>query len=211
MSAGLDPRRGGVDLNIWLGRDAEYDHDDPAFSLLAEALRRLQEVVSGVRPPAPLSEGAAVDLARLADTLAPYEVDEASQVAGRQFRHSTRGQTLLPAVEVDRYDGRRVDARVTFGRFYLGSNGAAHGGAIGLLFDDLLGQVANGPGMPRARTAYLHVDFHRVAPVGVELGCHAAIRSVEGRKVLIDGQLALGDVVLASAEGLFVRLEAHQP
>jgi acyl-coenzyme A thioesterase PaaI-like protein len=210
VSAGLDPRGGGVDLNIWLGRDDEVGHDDPAFARLAGALVRLQEVVSGVRPPTAVSEDAAASLGRLADELAPFEVDESGQVAGRQFQHSSRGQTLLPAVAVDHYDGQRVEARVTFGRFYLGSNGAVHGGAIGLLFDDLLGQVANGPGSPRARTAYLHLNFHRIAPVGVELTCHGSVRSVDGRKVVIEGELRLGDVALASAEGLFVRLEADQ-
>ncbi|WP_345525358.1 PaaI family thioesterase [Nocardioides endophyticus] len=199
-----------MDLNIWLGRDAETDHDDPAFARLAGALVRVQEVVSGARPPPGLSTEAATTLGRVADQLEPYDVDEAAQVAGRQFRHFSRGQTLLPAVAVDTYDGQRVDGRVTFGRFYLGSNGAVHGGAISLLFDDLLGQVANGPDAPRARTAYLHVNFHRITPIGVELSCHAGIRTVEGRKVHIDGELCHGEEVVASAEGLFVRLEAHQ-
>jgi acyl-coenzyme A thioesterase PaaI-like protein len=209
VSATLEPRGGGVDLNIWLGRDAEIGHDDPAFARLAGALIRLQEVVAGAGPPSALSDDVAATLERLTGQLETFEVDEAAQLAGRQFHHYARGQTLLPPVTVDRHDGVQVDGRVTFGRFYLGSNGAVHGGAIGLLFDDLLGQVANGVGGPRARTAYLHVNFHQITPIGVELTCHGAIRSVEGRKLMVDGELRDGDVVVASAEGLFLRLEPH--
>jgi acyl-coenzyme A thioesterase PaaI-like protein len=209
VSATLEPGSRGVDLNIWLGRDAESGHDDPAFARLAGALIRLQEVVAGASPPSELSDHAAASLEGIADQLEGFEVDEASQLAGRQFHHYARGQTLLPPVTVDRHDEVHVDGRVTFGRFYLGSNGAAHGGAIALIFDDLLGQVANGAGGPRARTAYLHVNFHLITPIGVELTCHAAIRSIEGRKLMVEGELRDGDVVVASAEGLFVRLEPH--
>jgi predicted thioesterase len=53
------------------------------------------------------------------------------------------------------------------------------------------------------------VSFHQITPIGVELTCRGSIRSVEGRKLMIDGELRDGDVVVASAEGLFVRLEPH--
>jgi acyl-coenzyme A thioesterase PaaI-like protein len=211
MSTAVEPAGGGVDLNIWLGRAHERDHEDPAFAALALELARLQEVVAGGRPPTEVSRAAARTLADLVEAIGPHAVDEQAQPSGRQFQHPARGQTFLPAIEIDAYDGCSLRGRLTFGRFYLGSNGAAHGGAISLVFDDLLGQLANAPGQPRSRTAYLHVDFRRIVPVGRELSVVGGVTRTEGRKQFIEGELLDGDVVLSQAEGLFVRLEPHHP
>jgi acyl-coenzyme A thioesterase PaaI-like protein len=209
VSTAVEPRGGGVDLNIWLGRGHERAHEDPAFADLALQLALLQEVVAGAGPPSELSRETAATLARVVKALAPHEVDERTQPAGRQFQLPGRGQTLLPPIDIDEYDGSTVRARVTFGRFYLGSNAAAHGGAICLVFDDLLGQLANGPGQPRSRTAYLHVDFRKIVPVGRELSVKGVVARREGRKLFIEGELSNGDEVLSHAEGLFVQLEPH--
>jgi acyl-coenzyme A thioesterase PaaI-like protein len=196
------------DLNIWLGRDAP-DHEDPAFVRLAEALQRLQNRVASSRPPSEVCVAAASELGVLTSVLDEYVVPEAIQVAGRQLTRPARGQTLLPPIHVDAYDGEHLAARVTFTRFYLGSNGAAHGGAIALLFDDLLGQLANGPGQPRARTAYLRTDYRSIVPIDRELVVTADISRVEGRKIFIEGAIRDGGRVLSEASGLFVRLQQH--
>jgi acyl-coenzyme A thioesterase PaaI-like protein len=136
-------------------------------------------------------------------------VSESGQVAGRQFGRPSRGQTFLPPLEIDEFDGTSVGARMRFDRFYLGSNDAAHGGAISLMFDDLLGQLANVPGSPRARTAYLHLDYREVVPLNVELTVTARIAEVADRKVFIEGAISHRDRVLTEARGLWVRLQAH--
>ncbi len=198
-----------IDLNIWLGREAS-DHEDPAFGRLAEALQGLQNHFAGARPPAEVCLAAADQLEFLTSVLAEYGVPEAIQVAGRQLTRPARGQTFLPPIQVDAYDEEHLEARVTFTRFYLGSNGAAHGGAIALLFDDLLGQLANGPGQPRARTAYLRTDFRSIVPIDKELVVTGRTARVEGRKIFIDGEIRDGRRVLSEATGLFVRLQDHQ-
>jgi acyl-coenzyme A thioesterase PaaI-like protein len=208
MTSAAEPVDPGLDLNIWLGRDGR-DHDDPAFARLADALRHLQERVVGSRPPTEVCTAAALALGSITARLAGFEVSEAAQVAGRQFTQPSRGQTFLPPLEVVAYDGDRVEAKVTFSRFYLGSNGAAHGGAIALVFDDLLGQLANGPGKPRARTAYLHMDYRSVVPIDRELAVTARTTRVEGRKLFIEGAIHDGPDLLSEANGLFVRLEPH--
>jgi acyl-coenzyme A thioesterase PaaI-like protein len=198
----------GVDLNIWLGRETG-DHDDQSFTRLAEALRELQDKVAGGRPPPELAADAVRELEALSARLTSHQVSEADQVAGRQFTRPSRGQTFLPSLQVDLFDGERVGARVTFSRFYLGSNGAAHGGAIALLFDDLLGQLANGVGEPRARTAFLHLDYRAIVPIDRELTVTAWRTRREGRKLFIAGAIHDGAQLLSEANGLFVRLEAH--
>jgi acyl-coenzyme A thioesterase PaaI-like protein len=199
------------DLNIWLGRDDERGpQQSPSFARLADAVRLLQDRFTAAGPGPEEAEALAARVEELASTLSRYEVAEAEQAAGRQYGAVARGQTFLPDVRVDEYDGDSLLGRVSFDRFYLGSNGAAHGGAISLLFDDLLGQLANA-GRPRARTAYLHVEYRRVVPLGAELVVRASTNRVEGRKVYIDGLLTDGAEVLAEASGLFVRLRPDQP
>jgi acyl-coenzyme A thioesterase PaaI-like protein len=208
MTAAADPCRERSDLNIWLGRE-KGEHDAPGFVHLADALSHLQHRVAGSRPPADLSRALAGELEALTESLAEYAVSERDQVAGRQFGLPSRGQTFVPPLFVTAYDANSVEAQVTFGRFYLGSNGAAHGGAISLLFDDLLGQLANTAGSPRARTASLQLDYRDIVPLERELTVTARVSRVEGRKVFIEGKLLDGAQVLTEANGLFVRLEAH--
>ncbi|MFI5953203.1 PaaI family thioesterase [Cryptosporangium sp. NPDC051539] len=105
-----------------------------------------------------------------------------------------------------------VRGRVTFGTFYLGGNNAAHGGTVTLLFDEVLGIMANSdnPPPPR-RTAYLTVNYRKITPIGVELRVEASVDRTEGRKRWATGRLFRGDQLVADAEGLFVKLRAGQP
>lgn len=121
-----------------------------------------------------------------------------------------RGQTLVPTFVEDVVTPQAVEARVTFGRYYVGENMAAHGGAVALLFDDLLGRLANrGDGGP-ARTAYLNVLYRAITPIGVELALVGRVDRVEGRKRFLSASLLDGDVVCAHAEGLWVELRMGQ-
>ena len=79
-----------------------------------------------------------------------------------------------------------------------------------LLFDDVLGRLSNSSGGPPARTAYLHVNFRRITPIGPELQVEATFDREEGRKRYLSGRLTKDGVLLADAEGLFVVLEPGQ-
>ncbi len=104
-----------------------------------------------------------------------------------------------------------VRGRVTFRRFHLGGNGAAHGGTLPLFFDDVLGRLSNGVDRRVARTAYLHTNYRRITRVGVELHFEATVDRIEGRKRWASGRLFEGDQLVADAEGLFVELRPGQP
>lgn len=58
-----------------------------------------------------------------------------------------------------------------------------------------------------SRTAYLHIEFKRPVPVGVELEYVGRVTSIEGRKVFLYAELLLDGVVLTTGEGLWVRLK----
>ncbi len=103
-------------------------------------------------------------------------------------------------------DHEKVEGTVTFGRYFLGGGGAVHGGAIPLLFDEVLGRLASSGDRAPARTAYLHTDFRSITPVGVELAVRAWFVSEQGRKRTLRAQLTHGDTLCAEAEGLFIEL-----
>jgi acyl-coenzyme A thioesterase PaaI-like protein len=99
-----------------------------------------------------------------------------------------------------------------FRRFHLGRNGAVHGGAIGLLFDSVLGLTSRLlTGGPRQRTAYLHLNYRQIVPIEKELQIDAGVDRVDGRKIFVSGRLSDGGTVLCEASGLFVLLTPGQP
>ena len=200
------------DLNLWLGRAGLQNFDGAdQFIRLAEAVRTLHDTVAAARPTARASAEAAEQLEALANALGQFAVDESDQVAARLLSSPGRGQTLLPPFHLDSWHENSVRGRIRFSRHYLGSNGAAHGGAVSLFFDDLLGQLANVPGSPRARTAYIRVDYRQITPLDRDLSVVVDVSRRDGRKITIVGELRDGPTVLAVAEGLFVTLRDGQP
>lgn len=181
------------------------------YADMVDSLRVLLDRVAAAHPPPALSAEITGALDALNAKLLPHEVPETHQLAGRLVGVPGRGQLLNVPYAVDEIDQKRVTGRVVFGRHYLGRNGAVHGGAIPLLFDDLLGALALAGDRPLSRTAYLHVDYRSVAPVEQELRFEGWIEREEGRKIFVRGVLRDGDRTCAEAEGLFVTLRPGQP
>ena len=177
---------------------------------MIEALRLVQERITAASPPDQVVTETADVLEKLAATLGPYEVDESRQIAGRRMDLPGRGQALVPVLDIDDWDVQHVRARVTLGRFYLGAGGAAHGGVLSLIFDEMLGRLAN-TGRTRSRTAFLHVNYRNITPIGPELRVEAHVDRVEGRKRFLTGAIYHDGTLTAAAEGLFVELKPGQP
>jgi hypothetical protein len=115
------------------------------FLDMIDALRVLQDRVTAAAPPADLIADVTKTVTELSNRLAAHAVDERHQIAGHLSDVPGRGQTLTPVLALDQVDDRRASGRVRFGRYYLGGNGAVHGGALPLLFDDLMGRLAHTP------------------------------------------------------------------
>lgn len=107
-------------------------------------------------------------------------------------------------------DADHVTGTVRYGRYFLGGNGAVHGGAVTLLFDEVFGRLANSHRTP-SRTASLKTDYRAVTPVGVDIEVHVWLERIEGRKRFVRGTLTHGQTVPAEAEGLFIELLEGQP
>ena len=182
----------------------------PEFGPFLEGVRTLLDRVCAANPPADVLAEATSRLDALNALLEPWEAPEGEPPAGRRIDLPGRGHpTLLPLV----WEERTADyarGRVVFRRAHLGGGGAAHGGTQPLLFDEVLGVLANGGG-PIARTAYLHVDYRSITPIGRELVIEGWVDRTDGRKRWIKGRLLDGDTLVAEAEGLFVELKPGQP
>jgi hypothetical protein len=206
-----DPAPGAPD--VWHTRRLPADDTlgGPDFGRLVAAMRLLQTRLNAASPPDDVVAATAERLEAIAADLAPYEVPEGHGPVGRREDLPGRGNPLLPPVVWEERSAEVARGRVVFSRYYLGGNGAAHGGTIPLLFDEVLGRLANSADRPPARTAYLHVNYRNITPIDRELVIEARYEREEGRKRWSSGRLLDGDLLLADAEGLFVQLLPGQP
>ena len=125
-----------------------------------------------------------------------------------------RGSILSIPLDLTITEDRRIRGTTCFRRFHLGRNGAVHGGSVAHLFDSLLGFTAfTLSESKRQRTAFLHVNYRKIVPIGKELQVDARVDRIEGRKIFVAGRVldGDGDDVLCEAEALFVMLKAGQP
>ncbi len=183
----------------------------PDYGRFIEAVRTLQDHARAADAPDEVISRAAAMVEAVNELLQPYWADEWTSPSGRRLDLPNRGNVLSVPLDVRRSDDRVVGT-TRFRRFHLGRNGAAHGGAVSLLFDSLLGYTAATlTGNRYQRTAYLHVDYRKIAPIERPLQVSAQIDRIEGRKTFVTGRLLDGATVLADGEALCVRLKPGQP
>jgi acyl-coenzyme A thioesterase PaaI-like protein len=187
-------------------------HGGPDYGRFVEAVRTLQDHVRAVDAPDQVISEAAGLIENVSALLAPYDADEWTSPSGRRMDLPNRGNILQVPTKLAKHDDGRVRGTALFRRYHLGRNGAVHGGALGLLFDSVLGYTAAKlTRSPYQRTAYLHVNYRAITPIEKELQVDAGVARVDGRKIFVEGRLLDGDRLLADAEALFVRLRPGQP
>ncbi|MFQ6398490.1 PaaI family thioesterase [Nocardia sp. KC 131] len=182
------------------------------FGPFVEAMRTLQDLAVSVDATDEVFGEALGQARQLIELLEPHRAPELQGPAGRAVQLPGRGSLLLLPWQVSEAgpDGIRMTGE--FRRFHLGGNGAAHGGVLPLLFDDLLGMIVHYAGRPISRTAYLHVNYRKITPLETPLTVCGRVDRIEGRKTFITAEL-LDDQgeVLADCEGLMVQLLPWQP
>jgi len=184
----------------------------PDYGRFVDAVRKLQDHARAVDAPDGVITEAADLLDKLSALLSPYDADEWESPSGRRMDLPMRGNVLTVPMSAGKGDDGRIHGSARFARFHLGRNGAVHGGALGMLFDSVLGLTSSViTGGPRQRTAYLKINYRHIVPVEKELQFDAGIDRVEGRKIFVSGRLSDGDTLLTEAEALFVRLKPGQP
>ncbi|MDT5100759.1 MAG: hypothetical protein QOC76_4496 [Mycobacterium sp.] len=206
-----DPRGGFPPMRTWQEPSVRSPGGGAEYGDMITALRDFLDGVAAAAPTTETTVALTEDLRAWTDRLAGAAVPERRQIFARRLDLPGRGQTMSPNFVPITGDHTKVEGRVTFGRYFLGGGGAVHGGAIPLLFDEVLGRLASSGDRAPARTAYLHTDFRSITPVDEELQVSAWFVSEEGRKRILRARLTHGDVLCAEAEGLFIELRPDQP
>jgi len=184
----------------------------PDYGRFIAGVRSLQDHARAVDAPDEVISEAADLLQKLSALLAPYDADEWRSPSGRRMDLPVRGNVLAIPMSAHKTDDGRIEGSARFARFHLGRNGAVHGGALGLLFDSVLGLTSSVlTGGPYQRTAYLKIDYRHIVPIEKDLQIDAGIDRVDGRKIFVSGRLRDGDTLLTEADALFVRLRPGQP
>ena len=184
--------------------------DVRAYGELVENLHAVQNALAALPMDRTSIDGLSADLAAWRERLEPLTTDEQHQVNGRVAELPVRGHAMLPELRVASRTQDRVEGTVRFGRWFMGGGMAVHGGAVSLLFDEVLGILASLAAGGITRTAYLHTDYRALTPIDTELEAAAWVDRVEGRKWFVRGEIRHGDVVCAEGEGLFLRLLPEQ-
>ena len=183
----------------------------PDYGRFIEAVRTLQDHARAADAPDDVITRAADLIEEVSQLLAPYDADEWSSPSGRRSDLPNRGNILGIPSKLHVTDDNRLKGSIRFRRFHLGRNGAAHGGAVAHLFDSVLGYASFKLSDSQAqRTAFLHVDYRKIALVERELQVEAQIDEIVERKIFVSGRLLDGDDVLADAHALFVKLKPGQ-
>jgi acyl-coenzyme A thioesterase PaaI-like protein len=177
------------------------------FAAAYAAQRLVQDRFAGAALPPGVAAAVTRRLQELADLLGEHQVPEADRHDGWRPDLPGRGLPMMPPYVLDEEGAASLRGRVTFTRFYLGGNGAAHGGAHPMLFDDVLGRVMNHHQPGVARTVSLTVNYRRITPLDVELSFEATRDRVDGRKRW--GSARLFDpsgAVVADCDAFFLQL-----
>lgn len=187
-------------------------HVGPEYSRLVEALRTVQDLAVSTAPTPEVTIAAAEQAEKLVELLTPFVVPEGQAPAGRAMELPGRGSLLMLPWTLEKFDAEGVRSRGVFRRFHLGGNGAAHGGTLPLLFDDMFGMIQHAYGRPISRTAYLHINYRKVTPLNTELVVQGQVDRVDGRKTFISGRLTDADgTLLADCDALMLELLPGQP
>lgn len=189
--------------------ESEGSGDD--YAQMIEAVRGFLDRLSCADPSRKAMRGIGSALAHWSLELDRSQVPERDRVFGRRGDLPGRGQTMSPKLEIREAGETTSRGTVRFGRYYLGRDGAAHGGSIPLIFDEILGHVAGAGGTRPVRTAYLHVNYRSITPIDRDLDMSARLISVTGRKYLVTGEMHDGPVLCADAEALFVGVKPGRP
>jgi acyl-coenzyme A thioesterase PaaI-like protein len=187
------------DLNF---RGGGEDYGD----LVAE-FRRFMNALAVATPPVEEMRNVTRRLADLRATLELYGTKYGGAYSGNRYDLPGRGHPHLVPATITRWTTNEMRATVVFGGAHIGGNGAVHGGMPPLLFDELLGRLANTNRPLRCRTACLRTDYRSVTLPDIEYELHATVDREEGRKRFLSARLTGPDgQVAVTAEALFVAL-----
>ena len=180
-------------------------HTRAYVDMLSEVAAFHDALVQANPSPEQLAQMSA-SLAEMRTMLAGAAVTEHERWYARGELSGTATQVLMPPMTVEYVDDAEFRAHTVAGDYFMGLNGAMHGGVVSVLFDTAMGRMARGTEARVSRTAYLTTHYRNITPIGERLELHAKVDSVDGRKRFISAQLWHEDTLCAEADALFIEV-----
>jgi len=195
-----------------------YSAEWEARRRVAEAIRRLTEVLVSSTPPIPELHTIADALEGTADEFARHPRLYGRVAFARAGTHGNFGQVghelnplagisnpLAPPINIWIADGI-AHGRVTMGWAYEGPPDSVHGGFVAALFDQFMGvaqAIAGQPGM----TGTLSTRYIRRTPLNTLLSLSGWVEKTEGRKTFVRARMHAGEMLTAECDGIFIQPE----
>jgi acyl-coenzyme A thioesterase PaaI-like protein len=195
------------ELSLGYGRVAEKLR--ALIALVYSGRATLEEIETLERHLEPATDVAA---AIPSDRVRQLEIPERYGEPNAEFRSTSpvsgMANPIAPPMVYDEAagDDSTVVANVTFGGPYGGPPGHVHGGWVAAVLDEILGRAQSRSGQT-GMTGTLDIRYRAPSPLHKRLRVSATLEAVEGRRVTVLGDLRDGDTVLATAVGVFVRVD----
>lgn len=173
------------------------------FEEFGLALRALQDAATATNAPPQVAADATRAMDIITQALLPYTSELGTGREFAQYMGARGSHTLHPPFTMLRRDDDSVDLKVRFGTFYRNPFGIVHGGAIAMMFDTAIAQLAMF-GVTRYLTANLTVDYRNPAPIDTDLLVRIRLERTDGRKRTIAGELLDDQTLLAEVHALFI-------
>jgi acyl-coenzyme A thioesterase PaaI-like protein len=187
-------------------RNFEETAHTQAYREMLTAVRGFQNAVVQANPSLEQLEQMTSSLQQMQAMLEAQAVPEVERWYGRGGGRDGKLQLVTPQLIFEKVEDDRIQAHTVAGEFYIGMNGAMHGGIVATIFDAILGRMAAGTQGLVCRTAYLTTEYKAITPLNQRLDLVAKLESVERRKRFVTGQLWHGDTLCAKADALFVEM-----
>ena len=183
----------------------ETPHTRAYVDMLGEVAAFHDALVQANPSPEQLAHMSA-SLAQMRTMLDDAAVAERERWYARGELSGTATQVMMPPMTIEHVDDAELRAHTVAGEYFMGLNGAMHGGVVSVLFDTAMGRMAMGTQFRVCRTAYLTTHYRNITPIGKRLELHARVDSTEGRKRFISAQLWHEDTLCAEADALFIEV-----
>lgn len=103
----------------------------------------------------------------------------------------------------------RIVGEVVFGPAFEGPPGHTHGGWVAGILDHLMGMTHVNTGRP-GMTSGLSVRYVRPTPLNTMIHIKAEATEIDERRTDVTASMRVGDMITATAEATFVRVDAAQ-
>ena len=103
-------------------------------------------------------------------------------------------------------EGDTAYGKANLGWQYEGPPNSVHGGFVAAIFDQFLGVGQKITGQPGV-TGTLSIRYIKPTPLYTDLKLKGWVKSVNGRKNVLVGEMWAGDVLTATCEGLFIHID----